>query len=139
VSNLNVVLLVLATTVFLLVIAVQVRSSRRKRSSQGRPGATHELSVRTVAKHQVRIVLSGGKRRVLVDGAEVNDPESLVDPALRQSVARGEQALEQLVHGGSQGASPPLAIVVDGVTYHDLSEIPDERIRKIAQDALKHP
>jgi hypothetical protein len=54
-------------------------------------------------------------------------------------VARGEQALEQLVHGGSQGGSPPLAIVVDGVTYHDLSEIPDERIRKIAQDALKHP
>ena len=83
-SNLNLVLLVLATTVFLLIVVVRLRSSQPRR----------------VAGHTVRIVKNSGKQHVLVDGAKVK-------------------------------------FTINGVTYRDLAEIPDARVRKLAEDALK--
>jgi hypothetical protein len=82
VPNLVIFPLFLVTTIFLVVIAVQLRSSRSRRTSP--------------IRHKVRITSSGGTQQVVVDGVAVNDSASIADPALRQVIARAERLLQEV-------------------------------------------
>jgi hypothetical protein len=134
--------LVLLLTFCLLVLVRRLASVGRRPEpieTSDLPGAPprskHKLGMRITP--QVRT------QRVVLDGIDVSDPQSISDPLLRQALAQAEEAL----HDVNQGRKPRAGLkssvsitrkfVINGVEYNDPSEIPDPKLRQVAQDAIK--
>jgi hypothetical protein len=67
----------------------------------------------------VRIIQTGGTQQIIVDGVDLPNAD--------------------VQRGGTQTKSGTQRrrFVINGITYNDLSEIPDPHLRKVAQDALE--
>lgn len=131
-SQLEIVLLILVSTVCLLVVAQRARAGRGQRATSLetmlQPGA------RPVARHKLRLTQSGGQRHIILDGVEVRDPKAITDPALRAALAQGEEALAEVER--TLKVRQKRTFVINGQRFQDLAEIPDPHLRKLAEDAL---
>ena len=131
-SQFEIVLLILASTVCLLAIAQRVRAGRGRRAIS--LGTMQELSAHRVARRTLRLTQSGGQRHIILDGVEVRDSKAIIDPGLRAALAQGEEALAEVER--TLKVRQKRTFVINGHSYQDLADIPDPHMRKLADVAL---